>query len=400
MPLFVEAAARLHKAEGRGSHRPRRADRAFLARLRPGRHRRGPGGHGRRPALRQGPPRASRPGSAADFGAAFLEKGVEPVLFDSKASPAAASPRVFREFVLPVYRDLLVPALREAGARTVPLIIGGDTTADPRGPPRDRGRPASLRRGIGPGPFRPEVPGGAAGPESERRRPARPPGRAGRDPAGVAGRLLEATAGQPGLLFGCGVVAYDCDPENVLALREARDGFSRTSAATAGSPVADVIPVARGPTRPFARTSVSTLPPRPRSSCRSPSRRPPRRPRHGPGGPAIRWERAGRCRGPGRGWLWMPGDEPGRKGVARARRVHDADGEGREPHERAGNGGQTPSPSQRDEDASRPPAGGGPPRPWTVRARRRARRLRRRCSGRRPSTAGPGGGRPRSCGKG
>jgi hypothetical protein len=39
-------------------------------------------------------------------------------------------------------------------------------------------------------------------------------------------RILRATAGQPGLLFGCGVVAYDCDPRNVLALREARDKFA------------------------------------------------------------------------------------------------------------------------------------------------------------------------------
>jgi uroporphyrinogen decarboxylase len=39
-------------------------------------------------------------------------------------------------------------------------------------------------------------------------------------------RLLGATAGQPGLFFGCGVVAYDTDPANVLALRAALDEFS------------------------------------------------------------------------------------------------------------------------------------------------------------------------------
>ena len=42
-----------------------------------------------------------------------------------------------------------------------------------------------------------------------------------------AGRILGVLAGQLGLLFGCGVVAYDCDPRNVLALREARDGLAR-----------------------------------------------------------------------------------------------------------------------------------------------------------------------------
>jgi uroporphyrinogen decarboxylase len=163
---------------------------------------------------------------AADFGAAFLERGVEPVIFDSKASPAAASPRVFRELVLPVYRDLLVPALRAAGARTVPLVIGGDTTpiledlvATGAGQllcdagadlglfaRRCREEKRALRVSV-------DARLVHRGEPDEIRR--------------VAGRLLEATAGQPGLLFGCGVVAYDCDPRNVLALREARDAFSR-----------------------------------------------------------------------------------------------------------------------------------------------------------------------------
>ncbi len=165
--------------------------------------------------------------TAVDFGKAFLEKGVEPVLFDSKASPAAASPRVFREFVLPVYRDLVVPSLREAGARTVPLIVGGDTTAIleellttgagqllcdagsdlARFGRRCREERRALRASV-------DARLVHRGTPDEIRR--------------VAGRLLEATAGQPGLLFGCGVVAYDCDPANVLALREARDAFSRT----------------------------------------------------------------------------------------------------------------------------------------------------------------------------
>jgi uroporphyrinogen decarboxylase len=43
-------------------------------------------------------------------------------------------------------------------------------------------------------------------------------------------RLLAATRGQPGLLFGCGVVAYDTDPANVLALRAALDEFSASLA--------------------------------------------------------------------------------------------------------------------------------------------------------------------------
>jgi uroporphyrinogen decarboxylase len=161
---------------------------------------------------------------AAVFGRAFLEKGVEPILFDSKATPAVASPRVFREFVLPAYRDILIPALGEAGARHTPLIIGGDTTSILEdllrtGAPQllcDAGSDLALfgkrcreeKRAL-----RVSVDSRLVhrGPPEEIKS------------EGL--RILGAAAGQPGLLFGCGVVAYDCDPENVLALREARDEF-------------------------------------------------------------------------------------------------------------------------------------------------------------------------------
>jgi len=161
---------------------------------------------------------------AVVFGRAFLEKGVEPVLFDSKASPAAASPRVFREFVLPAYRDAVIPALREAGARTLPLIIGGDTTPV---------LGALLETGAG------QLlcdAGSDLGLFLKRCREARRPLRASVDARLVhrgrpeevkaeALRVLREAKGQPGFLLGCGVVAYDCDPRNVLAVREARDEF-------------------------------------------------------------------------------------------------------------------------------------------------------------------------------
>ena len=159
---------------------------------------------------------------SVDFGTAFLEKGVEPVLFDSKASPAAASPRVFREFVLPAYRDLVIPGLREAGARMLPLIIGGDTTPILED---------LLRTGAG------QLLCDAGGDLAlftkrcgEERRALRASvdarlvhtGRPDRIKE-EARRILGLIAGHPGVLFGCGVVAYDCDPQNGLALREARD---------------------------------------------------------------------------------------------------------------------------------------------------------------------------------
>ena len=127
MPLFVEAAARLERAKGRDlvirgaltgpfslACALAGTEEVLVATLED------PG------FVRELLDFAAR--VAVDFGSAFLAKGVEPVLFDSKASPAAASPRVFREFVLPAYRDLVIPGLRAAGARMLPLIIGGDTT--------------------------------------------------------------------------------------------------------------------------------------------------------------------------------------------------------------------------------------------------------------------------------
>jgi uroporphyrinogen decarboxylase len=162
-----------------------------------------------------------------DFGTAFLAKGVEPVLFDSKASPGAASPRVFHEFVLPAYRDFVIPELRRAGARTLPLIIGGDTTpiledllqTGARQLLCDAGADLALfalmcrkwKRA-----FRASV--------DARLVHTGRPGKIREEARGI----LHQMVGQPGFLFGCGVVAYDCDPRNVIALREARDEFARS----------------------------------------------------------------------------------------------------------------------------------------------------------------------------
>jgi uroporphyrinogen decarboxylase len=164
---------------------------------------------------------------SVDFGRAFLEKGVEPVLFDSKASPAAASPRVFREFVMPAYRDLVIPALRAAGARMLPLIIGGDTTpvledliATGAGQLLcDAGADLDLfvrRCGEEKRALRASV--------DARLVHSGRPGRIREEARGLLLRLV----GRAGILFGCGVVAYDCEPRNVIALREARDEFARS----------------------------------------------------------------------------------------------------------------------------------------------------------------------------
>jgi uroporphyrinogen decarboxylase len=165
-------------------------------------------------------------GVAVDFGTAFLAKGVEPVLFDSKASPGAASPRVFREFVLPAYRDLVFPGLRAAGARMLPLIIGGDTTPILEDLLRTGAGQLLCDAGADLALFAKRC--------GEERRALRASvdarlvhtGRPDRIRE-EARRILGMIAGRRGMLFGCGVVAYDCDPRNVLALREARDEFAQ-----------------------------------------------------------------------------------------------------------------------------------------------------------------------------
>ncbi len=159
------------------------------------------------------------------FGAAFLEKGVEIVIFDSKASPAAASPKVFREFVMPVYRDVVVPGLGAAGARQTPLIVGGDTTPVLEDLLRTGATQLLCDAGSDLGLFRKRC--------REERRALRVSVDArlvhtGRpdEIRAEALRVLREAGREPGLLFGCGVVAYDCDPANVVALREARDEFA------------------------------------------------------------------------------------------------------------------------------------------------------------------------------
>lgn len=157
-----------------------------------------------------------------EFAKAFLQCGVEPILFDSRATPTLASPRVVRTILIPVYRDYVLPELKAAGGRFLPLIIGGNTTsiiddliatgatqflAD---------RPANL------------------GQWCARARAAGVPVRANvdallvnRGPARLVRRqaveILREFHTHPGFLLGCGVVAYDGNPEHVQVIRSALD---------------------------------------------------------------------------------------------------------------------------------------------------------------------------------
>ncbi len=61
------------------------------------------------------------------FARAYIDAGVELIVFDSQASPELLSPPMYEEFVLPVTQDFVTWAATQ-GVRDVPLIIGGNTT--------------------------------------------------------------------------------------------------------------------------------------------------------------------------------------------------------------------------------------------------------------------------------
>jgi len=160
------------------------------------------------------------------FSKAFLARGVEPIIFDSQATPQIASPRVFRQFLKPLYRDVVIPELKAAGGRYLPLIIGGNTT-----PIIDdliatgatqflSDRPANLALWC------------------EKALAAHVPVRANVDARLVHGGPVSAIRAQameilsqfhdhPRILMGCGVVAYDCPPEHPLAILQAIKDVSR-----------------------------------------------------------------------------------------------------------------------------------------------------------------------------
>jgi uroporphyrinogen decarboxylase len=154
------------------------------------------------------------------FGQAFLVRGVEPIIFDSRATPKLASPRVFRQLVKPVYRDCVLPELKASGGRFVPLIIGGNTTTivdeliatgaaqllcDHSTNILEFSRKCLAARL----PFRANVDAllVSRGPVAAIRR--------------AALEILKRCGDQPGFLLGCGVVDYNVKPEFVHAISDA-----------------------------------------------------------------------------------------------------------------------------------------------------------------------------------
>lgn len=57
---------------------------------------------------------------------AYLDVGVEVVIFDSQASADLLPPEMYEEFVLPAMQDI-IGYFNQQGIADVPLIIGGNT---------------------------------------------------------------------------------------------------------------------------------------------------------------------------------------------------------------------------------------------------------------------------------
>jgi uroporphyrinogen decarboxylase len=160
-----------------------------------------------------------------EFGKAFLHRGVQPILFDSRATPTLASPRVVKSLVLPVYRDFVIPELKAAGARFLPLIIGGSTTSViddllATGATQFLADHSSnlalwcekaLAAGV---PVRANIDALLVnrGPINAIRRQAI--------------EILKRFHRHPGFLLGCGVMGYDGNPEHIDAIRQTLDDLA------------------------------------------------------------------------------------------------------------------------------------------------------------------------------
>jgi uroporphyrinogen decarboxylase len=157
-----------------------------------------------------------------EFGKAFLARGVEPIIFDSRATPTLASPRIVKNLVLPVYRDYVLPTLKASGGRFLPLIIGGNTTSI-----------IDDLIATGATQFLSDYPANLAK-WCAKALAARVPVRANVDALLVNRGPVEAIRRQaveilrdfhshPGFLLGCGVIDYNGNPEHIHAIRHTLD---------------------------------------------------------------------------------------------------------------------------------------------------------------------------------
>lgn len=159
---------------------------------------------------------------AAEFGKAFIAMGIDPIIFDSRAMPPLCSPEIFQDVVSKVYKRILMPELKKAGAKHIPLIIGGDTTpildaiidtgatqilCDFEGD-IDLFKQKSIEHNL---PMRVNV--------DPRLLHIGPLGKI----QDFGMNILQKCWDHPGFIFGTGVAAYDCPPEHIDAVRECLD---------------------------------------------------------------------------------------------------------------------------------------------------------------------------------
>ncbi len=62
------------------------------------------------------------------YALAFLENGLQVIVFDSNGAPPLVSPGMYHELVLPSVQELL-ECLKRSHVRLIPYIVGGDTTS-------------------------------------------------------------------------------------------------------------------------------------------------------------------------------------------------------------------------------------------------------------------------------
>lgn len=159
---------------------------------------------------------------AAEFGKAYIQLGIDPIIFDSRAMPPLCSPQIFREMVSQIYKRILIPELKNAGAIQIPLIIGGDTT-----PILDSIIDTGCTQILCD--FEGDI-------ELFKKQALkhRLPMRVNVDPRllhlGPVEKIRDFTMNilnkcwdHPGFLLGTGVAAYDCPPEHIDAVRACLD---------------------------------------------------------------------------------------------------------------------------------------------------------------------------------
>ncbi len=156
--------------------------------------------------------------TCGDYACAFIKRGVDAVIFDSRAAPPFVSPSTWERQLLPCYMKLTAQ-MRQAGARHIPLVIGGNTTSIVPVLIRTGATQFLCDWGSNFNTWRDTCAGITA------------PFRANLDArlihtgtvAAITAQtqaLLEQAASVPGFILGTGVCAYDINPANILTVRE------------------------------------------------------------------------------------------------------------------------------------------------------------------------------------